>query len=202
MKSKPKKHYHSHKFNNTEESFIKLNKGPPTVDRRIMTSQLVPIYKYLDLHGIKQYEKISQYIHSIGLKRTNEIELIVKLQDYIKYEFIKERELNKSNSCERNMVWNRIVLEYSTQTLEFVNSYLIKYHPEIKNKDEIISNLKVKFEDLKNQDKIGNKTCTKMEEEETENQNFLFDWNGDIDSLFDCPKITFTEVSNDLFFET
>ena len=119
-----------------------------------MKNQMKNHIDYLDQHGIFEYQNFAQTLHEYI--KNDDIQKFI--QSFVDYKnktglsdsvfMLKQRELKKTNICEKNILLNRIALEYSKEFLLFFENYLKLYYPFMKTKNTLVESFKSKIEKL------------------------------------------------------
>lgn len=157
-----KRTYQSHKFNNRCEYIIDFQKEASTKDRFYMGKMITPTITALDNSGVTNYQNFYQLFKRIGIKSKEIIVIINEFKDYInsfeqnqKINWIKPRELNKSNYGEKNIILNRLALEYPRELINFIYSYLSRFNPCLTN-GIFIHELKILVDEIEKQKSLNN----------------------------------------------
>lgn len=158
MQGNRKKSYQSYKFKNRNELQEVFQKSYQTLDRHYQLKMMNPIVQYLDQNGIHEYEDFILLLKNNGFRSCDIHKLIDDFQVYInasksinnKINWIKHRELQKSNAGEKNIILNRLAIEFPNEILFFTNDYLIRNFPSKTNKNTFIQEFRSKIEHLNN----------------------------------------------------
>lgn len=144
----------SYKFGCMRSEVNKIFQDPKTADRHYMKNQMKNHIDYLDQHGIFEYQNFAQTLHEYI--KNDDIQKFI--QSFVDYKnktglsdsvfMLKQRELKKTNICEKNILLNRIALEYSKEFLLFFENYLKLYYPFMKTKNTLVESFKSKIEKL------------------------------------------------------
>ena len=127
-----KRTYQSHMFNSRREFIFDFEKEGSTKDRFYMAEMIKPTIAILDNYGVTNYQNFNYLFKKAGFKAK---EIILIINEFIKYinsneqtskiNWIKKRELIKSNFGEKNIIFNRLALEYPNKLIDFIYFYLI-----------------------------------------------------------------------------
>lgn len=168
-----------------------------TPDRSLMNEQIKVHLDYLDQHGITEYGNFVQTLRDYQFNAGSILKLI---QDFVDYKnsqdpenplfLLKKRELKKSNDGEKNILFNRLSVEFSFEFLSFFENYVNFYFSRMKIKDKLIEKIRAKVEhlvgirDKKNDDKLEPNSNDSLEiidsipyenEIKSEDDFFIFD---------------------------
>ncbi|KAK8865409.1 hypothetical protein M9Y10_010954 [Tritrichomonas musculus] len=138
-----------------------------TPDRSYMNEQMKVHLDYLDQQGISEYENFVQTLRDYQFSAGSILKLMQAFVDYKNSQdpsrplfLLKPRELKKANAGEKNILFNRLSVEYSFEFLSFFENYVKFYFPLMKIKNKLIENFRTKVERLvemrnkKNDDKV------------------------------------------------
>ena len=130
-----KKNYQNYKFNTFQQAIDEISKEPLKKDRIYMANMLRPNIEYLQKFGINECLNFIEIMkkHKFG---TNDIRDFIKnFQLFInsinekknipKIDWIRERELSKANSSEKNVILNRLSHEYPNEMIYFMQRYAL-----------------------------------------------------------------------------
>lgn len=153
--------YQSH-MHNSRLGFIndfenaKLNK-----DRFYMGEMIKPTIRILDNSGVTNYQDFYQLFKRRGLKSKDIIYLINEFKEWNnkqeqirKIDWIKKRELNKSNCGEKNIILNRLASEYPERFTNFIHSYINMMVPS-SNNEIFISEFKFLISEVEKQKQLN-----------------------------------------------
>lgn len=153
-----KKAYQSHTFKTRNELLTEFQKGYVKKDRFYMAEMMKPIIIYLDKFGVKNYQDFYHLMHNYGFRSNDFTDMITEFKDFInsintnsKIEWIKKRELKKSNYCEKNIILNRLVVEYQHEMIEFFKIYAFKKMNGSINAELLLNDFKAKISEINNQ---------------------------------------------------
>ena len=152
-----KRTYQSHMFNSRREFIFDFEKEGSTKDRFYMAEMIKPTIAILDNYGVTNYQNFNYLFKKAGFKAK---EIILIINEFIKYinsneqtskiNWIKKRELIKSNFGEKNIIFNRLALEYPNELVNFIYFYLIRKFPFSDN-NVFISEMKVLIDEIEKQ---------------------------------------------------
>ncbi|KAK8892414.1 hypothetical protein M9Y10_029641 [Tritrichomonas musculus] len=209
-----------YKIGCTGRDIMKVFQKSSTADRTYMNEQMKAHLDYLDQHGITEYQNFVQTLRDYQFNAGSILRLIEAFVDYRTRQnpahplfLLKPRELKKTNAGEKNILLNRLALEYSFEFLSFFQNYVQFYYPLMKIKGKLIQNIRIKIErlvemkDKKNDDKIDMNSNDSIEildsipltnEIDADDDFFMFgdDQSADFNSLF-----TNDDVFEDIFGE-
>ena len=128
-----KKEYQSHIYNSRYEIINDFQKETSKKERIYMAEMIKPAIAILDNSGITKYQNFYMFFKKVGLKSKDIINIINEFKNYInliknnqKIDWIKQRELNKTNRSEKNIIFNRLALEYPNELINFIYTYFCK----------------------------------------------------------------------------
>ena len=126
-----RKKYQSYINKNRFEIISEFYDSSLPKDRMYMVDMMKPIIISLDQYGITEYQDFCEILHISGLKATEMNELISEFirfinsnDQYNKINWIKKRELRKSNNGIKNIIFNRLAVEYPNELFYFFNTYI------------------------------------------------------------------------------
>ncbi|KAK8871574.1 hypothetical protein M9Y10_007307 [Tritrichomonas musculus] len=124
------KKYQNHIFGCDRNSISLMSQiDHSNVDRNYMEMQMKSHIDYLDQNNVTQYSNFSKTFKSYGLRAEEEKELLKLFQESHHSLFLlKPRELNKANSGERNLLFNRIALQFQGDFIIHVQEYVKQKH--------------------------------------------------------------------------
>lgn len=207
MKSR-KQTYDHHIFRTSDELSVELTKGFFSTDRSYMVNVLKQSKEYLDQYSIRIYidfvsvfeehkllsKKIMEFL--IGFTRyynsSNDID-----NDHMIY-WLKTRICKQSNTCEKNIIFTRLVHQYENEILEYLDIYLSQNLSDSKKRIKFVDDFKKKINQVKdqNQNNIMNiKPLNTINNIETHNNEA----NDNIDSYLNVDDY-FSELSDEFCF--
>lgn len=156
-----KKSYQSHIYKTRDEFVMEFQKENISKDRFYMAEMIKPIILFLDHFGICNYQNFYQLLHSYNFKSNDINEMIEEFRDYIntykvncQIEWIKKRELKKSNYGEKNIILNRLAIEYPNEIIDFILYFASKKLKNCSNIEILVNEFRSKINTLKNQVQI------------------------------------------------
>lgn len=163
-----KRSYESHMFKSQHDLMLEFQKDGGTKDRKNMGKMMKPALNYLDQNGITKQQNFYQNLHTFGLKANDINEMIYEFKDSINsymqklnydekiiIDWIKKRELKKSNFCEKNIVMNRLAAEYPQEFIVFINNYLLRKYPCKSDVGILVDEISIKIHKLTQQKQIN-----------------------------------------------
>lgn len=148
-------------FKTRDEFIMEFQKENISKDRYYMAEMIKPNILFLDHYGISNYQNFYQLLHSYNFKSNDINEMITEFKDYInsynlncQIEWIKKRELKKSNNGEKNVILNRLAVEYSNEIIDFILYFASKKLNNCSNIEILVKEFKSKINTLKNQVQI------------------------------------------------
>ena len=155
MYGQTKRNYKSHKFENSLLANFVVDNGTANLDRFYMNQLIKPCVDYLNQNGIKNLQDFTRLFKKYKLKSDDIIKFIKNFQIYIKtripnteFNWIRSRELIKSNFDEKNIIINRFALEYYDFFILFVSSYFSYNYPNMNKITEFVDQIKYKTNEL------------------------------------------------------
>lgn len=156
MLGQKKKPYRSYKLPNNFESFNDLSsKEAANMDRRYMNKFIKPIVDYLCGENILEYQNFTELFKKYKLKSEDIIKFINSFEYFInsqrnqkKINWLKVREIRKSNFCEKNIIINRLVHEYHDDIYLFISNHFQLNYPNMQNFQKFKEDFEKKVEDL------------------------------------------------------
>lgn len=132
--------YAKHMYTNMGEFMTEFQSESITKDRKYMGKVIKPIILFLNCYGVNKYQDFYQLLKNYELKSKDISSMIIDFINYInsngklaKINWFKIRELKKSNSGEKNIIMNRLALEYPNEFIGFVYSYMSTIRPRDSN---------------------------------------------------------------------
>lgn len=126
-----------------------------TTDRSYMNAQMKRHLDYLDKHGISEYQNFVKILHNYLLSAHEILKLIEAFIDFKNKQnlsnniiLLKPREMKKTNSGEKNILLNRLAVEFSTEFMHFFENYICFFYPLMKTKNKLIQEFKNKIDIL------------------------------------------------------
>ena len=152
MKAHTKKTYKNYRFNTRNEAFAELYRGPPNTDRKYMHEILKPNFEYLEQKGISEYQNFIEIFKDHGYLMKCVKDFIDEFTDFInlqkqkqgieKIEWINNRQLNKANSGEMNIILNRLSLQYPNEMSDFVEIFIQNHPNKILSRNSFVQRFK------------------------------------------------------------
>lgn len=150
---------HSYRIvGNSLEDIIKFfSLATTNPDRKYMKNEIMPHLTYLEMRGIKNISEITQFLHDIGFKAPDMNEFIYRCVDHIyndkekNIQLFTTRQQEKSNASEKNIVLNRIALQFPDKIIQFFESYIDGKFTHELNRDAYVNDFKLIVQQLENQ---------------------------------------------------
>ena len=132
-----KKIYQNYKIKNnlsikSKETFG--GKGS-TADRCYMNKQMKDHFDYFESRKVEEFQNFIKPLHKYGCKTEDQRELFAEFIEYMKINknidifLLKKREMKKANAGERNILMNRIAIEYPNEFMTFLKKFLSQKYP-------------------------------------------------------------------------
>ena len=150
--------YNNYKFQDNSAKNCKnlyVGKGL-TADRVYMNDQMKIHFDYFEVHQIEKFQEFVQPLYDYGCNTGNQKKFLEEFLKYMKETkdieifLLKKREINKTNSGERNILFNRLASEYPDDLLTFLKKYLYKNYPDKTNTEDFIQRFQIKIKKLIN----------------------------------------------------
>ena len=144
-------------FQSTNASTVRenLNMGLKA-DRIYMKEQLIPHLDYIEDRGIKELQSFIQLLHDYGCRTDNQRKIIDNFIVFIKETkkvdifLLKARELKKANAGERNILMNRLAIEYPEDFVSFIKEFLYQNFPQKPNTEDYVQGIQEMVKQLTN----------------------------------------------------
>lgn len=152
---KPKKNQ-SYKIGCNGLEIQKVFQNATTADRVSMKKQFEVHFDFFKEYGITNYQDFVTTLHDYKFRAGDILNLIKTFVEYKSYQnsanpifLLKKRELKKANAGEKNVLLNRLAVEYSSEFLSFFQNYVHSYcFFSKKTKDQLIQRIRTKIERL------------------------------------------------------
>ena len=150
--------YNNYKFQDNSAKNCKnlyVGKGL-TADRVYMNDQMKIHFDYFEAHQIEKFQEFVQPLYDYGCNTRNQKKFLEEFLKYMKETkdieifLLKKREINKTNSGERNILFNRLASEYQDDLLTFLKKYLYHNYPDKTNTKDFIQRFQIKIKKLIN----------------------------------------------------
>lgn len=150
--------YNNYKFQDNSAKNCKnlyVGKGL-TADRVYMNDQMKIHFDYFEAHQIEKFQEFVQPLYDYGCNTGNQKKFLEEFLKYMKETkdieifLLKKREINKTNSGERNILFNRLASEYPDDLLTFLKKYLYHNYPDKTNTKDFIQRFQIKIKKLIN----------------------------------------------------
>ncbi|KAK8898593.1 hypothetical protein M9Y10_000885 [Tritrichomonas musculus] len=152
---KSRKNNQSYKFGCSRNEAKMVFRNSNKTDRGYMIDQMKNHFNYLDRHGIFEYQNFIQILRDHQFMANDILNLLesfvfFKNQQNLSQPFflLKPREMKKTNAGEKNILFNRLAHEYSSEFLYFFELYLNRFYPGMKTKENLIQKFKTKIDQL------------------------------------------------------
>lgn len=150
---------HDHRIEvNTLEDIIEFFSSVPiNNDRKYMKNEIMPHLTYLKWKGIKNISEITLFLKKCGFARTQMKEFIIYFDEHISNDresntrLFTTRQQKKSNEGEKNIVLNRMALQYPDKIIKFFKSYFDETFPNNPNRDAYVNEFKLQVKQLEDQ---------------------------------------------------
>ncbi len=154
MISQPKQ-YKNYRFYTIKEANAEMNRGPPNKERTIMHHMLNPIVEFINKSGVKEYQDFIMIFKDSRFRMRDVQNFIFEFRDWInsqnkQIKWISNRGLSKSNFGEKNLILNRLAIEYPNELMIFVRSYMQNCSPEILKCESFVQDFQKKIQLLLN----------------------------------------------------
>lgn len=133
-----KPHYSSYKSSSQEEIDALIERDPQNKERRYMKDLVSPSKNYLNDHGITVRQDYISILQKNGYKSPHIIKFCLSFADYLNIGWLNKRTFKKANFQEKNIIINRIVLQYESEFINFIQSKIPPNLPEIIDKRAFI----------------------------------------------------------------
>ena len=158
-----KKEYQNYRFKCKliKEYRVFFEKGS-TTDRNYMNAQMLEHLDYFEIHKVYELKNIIELLHDIRCRSPYQQKLIEEFVIHMKDTknvdifLLKKREMKKANGGERNILMNRLALEYPNEFFSFVIKFINQNFPDMENKEEFYKKIKSMINELINQPTVAN----------------------------------------------
>lgn len=127
-------------------------------DRQDMVKMLKPCFEYLDKYEVTEYQNLIESFKKIGFRADNIKNFILEFKTFINsicqerkispIDWIVLRTLKKANFGEKNIILNRLALEYPNELLYFAQRYIQCTYQVYANFDIFFKELQGKIEKI------------------------------------------------------
>ena len=130
-----------------------------TYDRDYMNEQMQIHIDYLKKNNITKYEDVHNLCHCYRFEAKDEKQMIKFFEKHLKYQedfryhqfyFLTNRGYQKSNSEQRNIIFNRILYEFGEEFITFLKNYLQDKYSRMMNQEIFIDKIKELMEKITN----------------------------------------------------
>lgn len=152
------KQYNNYRFNTRIEAFAELHRGPPNKDRMYMHQMLKPVVEYLERCGVSEYQDFVTIFKEHNFKMNDIKNFIAGFKKFInsqndnlninKIDWIKDRELSKSNFGEKNLLLNKLAFQYQKEILIYTRQLIQNQDTNIINKEIFIPKFEKQIQQL------------------------------------------------------
>lgn len=159
-----RKKYQNYKDYSKDDYIKEINNKPTSRDRKYMIKQLKPVFEYFNKNGNIEIKNFCGIFKVYGLKSEDVKKFILEIKNQIetkedipKIDWLKSRELNKSNFNDKNAILTRLAHEYKDFIINILNLFLTNNYNNFYVKENLIKS----FNNLMNKNtKTNNKTVT------------------------------------------
>lgn len=126
-----KPYYSSYKSSSQKELDAIIERDPQNKERRYINNLLSPSKNYLNEQGITVRQDYISILQKNGYKSADIIKLCLSFADYLNIGWLNKRTFKKANFQEKNIIINRIVLQYESEFINFIQNDLPPDLPKI-----------------------------------------------------------------------
>lgn len=155
-----RKSYQSHRNVSKNEILAEMQKDKLKIDRYYMLEMLKPNIDFLENLGITDLQNFIESFKKLGYKTDNIKDFIKDFQLFITTSNVKknwqpinwmrERELTKANFGEKNIIINRLAIQYPEEFLTFSRNYTFHKCISTVSQENFIQEIDFKIKQLQN----------------------------------------------------
>ena len=118
-----------------------------TPDRSYMIEQFQKHIDFFESIKVEMLKDLVQLLHDYGCRTENQRKIIegfivfMKENKNIDIFLLKPRELKKANAGERNILMNRLAIEYQNDFVSYIKSFLYQKYPENPKTEEVVQEI-------------------------------------------------------------
>lgn len=154
-----KKTYKNHRINIRQQIFYDSEQTiQMSRDRLYMIKMLKPCFEYFDNHEIIMYQNLSDTLKKFGFRTDNIKNFILGFQDFINSHYLERnispinwivsRTVKKANFEEKNIILNRLAIEYPNELFYYTQKYIQQYYPALVNIEIFFKEIQDKIEKI------------------------------------------------------
>lgn len=164
-----------------------------TADRSYMIEQMKKHFDYFETHKIERFQNFIKPLQDYGCKTEDQRKLMNEFINYMKKTknvdivLLKNREMKKANSGERNILINRLVVEYPNDFIPFLKEYLQENYPTKLYSEKLVNDFQEKINQLTHPSLNIFSSCNSSEkiDESVQSEEFACESPDSNDSYFD-----------------
>lgn len=182
MDSQEKKIYLSYKGYSKSVSDLISIPAPQEKERKKIYQMIHPCLQFLKDSFVNEIQAYVTLLQKFGFNAKTIFNLFMDFGSFEKITCITKRSFNKANFEEKNIVINRIIIEYEDQFIDFLSNYYRPNLPFVTNFDSFIQEFK---------DTIQKTKCCSILSEESDMDQLISDPESPLDDYYENEQFGF-----------